>query len=46
MSTKKYKSPPAKSKPFVKKGDMVMVVAGADKESRAMSWKYFMTKTV
>ena len=31
MSTKKAKKVTPKSKPFVRKGDLVMVVAGADK---------------
>jgi large subunit ribosomal protein L24 len=44
MSTKKYKTPPAKSKPFVKKGDMVLVVAGADKGKQGNVMEVFHDK--
>ena len=44
MSTKKYKSPPSKSKPFVKKGDVVLVVAGADKGKQGNVMEVFHDK--
>src|SRR5687768_6354885 len=44
MSNKKYKTPPAKSKPFVKKGDVVLVVAGADKGKQGNVMEVFHDK--
>lgn len=44
MSTKKTKSTPSKSKPFIRKGDLVMVVAGADKGKQGNIMEVFHAK--
>ena len=41
---KKYKSPPTTAKPFVKKGDVVMVIAGADKGKQGNIMEVFHAK--
>ena len=44
MSTKKTNSTPSKSKPFIRKGDLVMVVAGADKGKQGNIMEVFHAK--
>ncbi|MDQ3017703.1 MAG: 50S ribosomal protein L24 [Bacteroidota bacterium] len=41
MSTKKTNNTPVKGKPFIKKGDLVMVVAGADKGKKGNVMEVF-----
>ncbi len=44
MSTKKTKHVPSKAKPFIRKGDLVMVMSGADKGKQGNVMEVFHAK--